>query len=162
MLHAEGIGIFGNGGETADERIGETVGNLEGNAKEHGKDEEKRHFFLLEQEKGFQTHGFGQGFLLTRASTDRAGRQGMGINGQQKPPSGTDKELEMRILKTKEIHNPHRADKTYRPENPDGRKILDRVQPCFIQCIVCHRIGQGQGGHIKGHAEGIECEQPGE
>ena len=40
MLHSESAGIFGNTAETADVGIGKSVGNLQGNAQQHGENEE--------------------------------------------------------------------------------------------------------------------------
>ena len=48
MLHSESAGIFGNTAETADVGIGKSVGNLQGNAQQHGENEENSHFLLLE------------------------------------------------------------------------------------------------------------------
>ena len=48
MLHSESAGIFGNTAETADVGVGKSVGNLQGNAQQHGENEENSHFLLLE------------------------------------------------------------------------------------------------------------------
>ena len=49
MVYAKSTGVFRNPTETVEERIGETIRDLQGNTQKHRKDEENSHFLLFEK-----------------------------------------------------------------------------------------------------------------
>ena len=93
MLHAEGIGIFRNGAEARDKRIGKAVGNLQGHAQQHREDEEHRHLAVLEEQKRPQSQCLYQRLLSALRAAHRTFRQRLGIYGQHHAPCRTGKEL---------------------------------------------------------------------
>ena len=81
MLYPERIGVFRNGLETRDERVGESVGNLERNAQQHREDEEDSHLPLLEEQESVQAQRLHQRFPGTSLA-HRTARQRVGIERQ--------------------------------------------------------------------------------
>ena len=155
MLYPERIGVFRNGLETRDERVGESVGNLERNAQQHREDEEDSHLPLLEEQESVQAQRLHQRFPGTSLA-HRTARQRVGIERQQQSPHRTGEELHVIGLEAQQIHQPHGADEPDGTEGTDGRESLDGIQPRLFEGRKGHRVGESQGRHIESDTQRIE------
>ena len=159
MLHAKRIGIFRNGAEAGDKRIGKPVRNLQRHTQQHREDEEHRHLAVLEQQKRLQSQCLHQRLASSLRTAHRTFRQRLGIYSQHHAPHRTRKELHIVRLESQQIYQPHGTDETDGAERTYRRKSLDGVQSRLIQRRIGHRIRQSQRRHVECHTHGVEREQ---
>ena len=158
VFHSEGLRISRFGGETADKGIGVAVGNLQGDAEQHGEYEEDGHAALPEQVERVQAEGGCHRFLLFLRA-DGAGRQRQRIGSEHDAEGGRYEELVLVGHVAENVHEPHRADESDGAEYAYGREVLHGVEACARQAVECHRVAQCERRHVECHAQRVECEE---
>ena len=146
--------------KTTDEGVGKSVGNLQTDAEEHGKEEEERHSLVAEELKRIESHGLHQAFFLA-ALVYGARRQGQSVGSQHQTPESRDKKLHMRLLPTQQVDDPHRNNEADGAEDADGREIFHGVESGTLKRIVRHGVRQRQGGHVGRDTERVPRENVG-
>jgi len=149
MPNAKRASVLGYFGEIVDEAVGKCIADLQGEAEEHGIDEEDQHLLVLEEHKCVETErggkappgGIGHG---------GAGGHGEGIDAEEDAGGCADVELGGLQSVSLQIDPPHGAYKPDGPPNADGRKVLDGIVIPLFQDDKGHGVVERDGGHEEG------------
>ena len=162
VLHCQRVGECRIGGEGAQEGVRIAVGNLERCAEQHGEDEEHCELAVLEQAECLETEGLGK--ALGFAAVHFAGRHGECVCAEDERQYAGREQLGVVVLHRNsadldEVGCEHAGDEAHGAEYAQRREFLHRIHSILAHGVVCHRVGDGDGGHVERYADAVEREE---